>query len=35
MRSIAELGAHIESNGLPGWLVLGRGFEELRRAEFL
>lgn len=33
--AIADLGAHIKSNGLPGWQVLGRGFEELRRAEFL
>jgi len=33
--AIAQLGAHIKSNGPPGWQVLGRGFEELRRAEFL
>jgi Transposase DNA-binding/Transposase DDE domain len=33
--AIAELGAHIKSNGPPGWQVLGRGFEELRRAETL
>lgn len=33
--AIAELGAHSKSNGDPGWQVLGRGFEELRRAEFL
>jgi hypothetical protein len=33
--AIAELGAHIKSNGPPGWQVLGRGFEELRRAEIL
>ena len=33
--AIADLGAHIKSNGPPGWQVLGRGFEELRRAEFL
>jgi hypothetical protein len=33
--AIAELGAHIKSNGPPGWQVLGRGFEELRRAEAL
>jgi hypothetical protein len=33
--AIADLGAHIKSNGPPGWQVLGRGFEELRRAESL
>lgn len=33
--AIAELGAHIKSNGPPGWQVLGRGFDELRRAELL
>jgi len=33
--AIGELGGHIKSNGPPGWQVLGRGFEELRRAEFL
>jgi hypothetical protein len=31
--AISELGAHIKSNGEPGWQVLGRGLEELRRAE--
>jgi hypothetical protein len=31
--AIAELGAHIKSNGPPGWQVLARGFDELRRAE--
>jgi hypothetical protein len=31
--AIADLGAHIKSNGPPGWHVLGRGFEELLRAE--
>jgi hypothetical protein len=31
--AIAKLGAHITSNGPPGWQVLGRGFEELLRAE--
>ena len=30
---IAELGAHIKSNGLPGWQVLARGFDKLRQAE--
>jgi len=34
-RAIAELGGHIKSNGPPGWQVLGRGFEDLRRAESL
>jgi hypothetical protein len=33
--ALALLGAHIKSNGPPGWQVLGRGFEELRRAELL
>jgi len=33
--AIAELGAHIKGNGPPGWQVLGRGFEELLRAEHL
>jgi hypothetical protein len=33
--AIARLGAHIKSNGPPGWQVLGRGFQELRRAENL
>jgi hypothetical protein len=32
MAAIAVLGAHIKSNGPPGWQVLGRGFEELLRA---
>jgi Transposase DNA-binding/Transposase DDE domain len=35
MMAIAALGAHIKSNGQPGWQVLGRGLEELRRAEDL
>ena len=33
--AIADLGGHIKSNGPPGWQVLGRGFEDLRRAEHL
>ncbi len=33
--AIAELGAHIKSNGLPGWQVLARGFEKVRLAESL
>lgn len=31
--AIADLGAHIKSNGPPGWQVLARGFEKLRLAE--
>jgi len=27
--AIAALGGHLKRNGRPGWLVLGRGFEEL------
>lgn len=34
-RVVAELGGHIKSNGPPGWQVLGRGFDDLRRAEYL
>jgi hypothetical protein len=33
MRAIADLGGHIPQNGEPGWLVLGRGYEEFARAE--
>jgi IS4 transposase len=33
--AIADLGAHIKSNGPPGWQVLARGFDELRRAEHI
>ena len=29
MCGVARLGGHIKSNGLPGWQVLGRGFEKL------
>ena len=29
MLAIARLGGHLKSNGEPGWLVLGRGLEEL------
>ena len=35
MSAIALLGAHSKGNGPPGWQVLGRGFEELLRAEDL
>ena len=27
--ALARLGGHIKNNGDPGWLTLGRGFEEL------
>jgi hypothetical protein len=27
--ALAQLGGHIKNNGDPGWLTLGRGFEEL------
>lgn len=27
--AIAGMGGHIKNNGLPGWLVLGRGFQKL------
>jgi hypothetical protein len=27
--ALAELGGHLKSNGLPGWLVLGRAMERL------
>jgi hypothetical protein len=29
MLAIAALGGHLRSNGEPGWLVLGRGFQDL------
>lgn len=29
MLAIAALGGHIKNNGDPGWLVLGRGYEDL------
>jgi len=32
MLAIAQLGGHIKNNGEPGWIVLGRGFEELLKA---
>lgn len=31
--AIASLGGHIKNNGPPGWLTLGRGFEDLDRFE--
>jgi hypothetical protein len=36
MFAVARFGGHIKNNGPPGWLVLGRGYEEvLRLAEGL
>jgi hypothetical protein len=32
MLSIAEYGGHIRNNGEPGWITLGRGFEDLVQA---
>jgi hypothetical protein len=29
LRAIAKLGGHLRSNGPPGWLILGRGYETL------
>jgi Transposase DNA-binding/Transposase DDE domain len=29
LRAVAQLGGHLENNGDPGWLVLGRGLESL------
>lgn len=29
MLAVARMGGHIKNNGDPGWLTLGRGFEEL------
>ena len=31
--AVAALGGHIKNNGEPGWIVLGRGMEELLAAE--
>lgn len=33
MRAIANLGGHIPQNGEPGWIVLGRGYEDFAKAE--
>ena len=33
MLAVAALGGHIVNNGSPGWIVLGRGYEELRILE--
>jgi hypothetical protein len=32
MLAIAALGGHIRNNGEPGWIVLGRGFEDVLKA---
>ena len=32
MLAIAALGGHIPNNGDPGWIVLGRGFEDVLKA---
>lgn len=32
MYAIAALGGHIRNNGAPGWLTLGRGYQQLRLA---
>lgn len=29
MLAVAKLGGHLKNNGEPGWLVLGRGYEDL------
>jgi hypothetical protein len=31
--AVAALGGHIKNNGEPGWIVLGRGMEDLIKAE--
>lgn len=33
--AIAALGGHLKNNGEPGWLVLGRGMEDLVQAEVI
>jgi hypothetical protein len=35
MRAIAEIGGHIRQNGEPGWIVLGRGYEDFVKAELV
>lgn len=32
MLAIAQLGGHIRNNGEPGWIVLGRGYEDVLKA---
>jgi hypothetical protein len=31
--AVAALGGHLKNNGEPGWIVLGRGFQDLLRLE--
>lgn len=33
LSAIAQLGGHIKNNGPPGWLVIGRGFDQLLTME--
>jgi hypothetical protein len=33
MDAIAKIGGHVRQNGAPGWIVLGRGFEDVVKAE--
>lgn len=33
MLAIARLGGHLKSNGEPGWIVLGRGYEDFSKAQ--
>jgi hypothetical protein len=33
LRGIAAMGGHLRSNGPPGWIVLGRGFDKLMTLE--
>jgi hypothetical protein len=33
MLAVAALGGHIVNNGSPGWIVLGRGYDDLLTLE--
>lgn len=35
MRAVADIGGHVRQNGDPGWLVLGRGYADFRKAEIV
>jgi hypothetical protein len=35
MRAVADVGGWIRQNGEPGWIVLGRGYEDLVKAEMV
>ena len=35
MLAVAAIGGHVKQNGDPGWLVLGRGYEDFQRAELV